>query len=74
LAHPLLSTRSRTGKWNNDLDMTCSGWTNIVITTPRSVSQINFNVDILGVDWIHVAHYRVQWRASTNTITNLWFP
>jgi hypothetical protein len=25
-----------------------------------------------GVDWMHLAQDRVQWRAVVNTITNLW--
>jgi hypothetical protein len=27
-----------------------------------------------GVDWIHLAQDRYQWRAVVNTVMNLWFP
>jgi len=27
-----------------------------------------------GMDWMHVAQNRDQWRALVNTIMNLWFP
>jgi hypothetical protein len=28
----------------------------------------------LGVEWIHLAQARDQWRASLNTVMNLWLP
>jgi hypothetical protein len=27
-----------------------------------------------GVDWIHLAQDRDQWRAAMNTVMNLWVP
>jgi hypothetical protein len=27
-----------------------------------------------GVDWIHLAQDRVQWKALVNTVMNLWVP
>jgi len=27
-----------------------------------------------GVDWMHMAQDRVQWRAVVNTVMNLWVP
>jgi hypothetical protein len=28
----------------------------------------------MGVDWIHLAHNKDQWRAVVNTVTNLRVP
>jgi hypothetical protein len=27
-----------------------------------------------GVDWMHLAHDRGQWRALANTVINIWVP
>jgi hypothetical protein len=27
-----------------------------------------------GMDWVRLAHCRVQWQALVNTVMNLWFP
>jgi hypothetical protein len=27
----------------------------------------------IGMDWIYLAQYRVQWRALVNTVMNPWF-
>jgi hypothetical protein len=43
---------------------------------PRHKWEDNIKMDLReieweGVDWIHMAHYRIQWKAFMNTIMNL---
>jgi len=46
---------------------------------PRSRWEDNIGMNLReagweGVDWIHLAQDRDQWRALVNTVMNLWVP
>jgi hypothetical protein len=46
---------------------------------PPDRSGYNIRINIIemkwrGVDWIHLARDRVQWRGFVNTALNLWVP
>jgi hypothetical protein len=46
---------------------------------PRRRWEDNIRMDLReigwgGMNWIYLAHDRVQWRALVNTVMNLWVP
>jgi hypothetical protein len=48
----------------------------VTLETPMHRWEDNIRMDLRemgwkGVDWIHLARYRVQWQANVNTVMNL---
>jgi hypothetical protein len=55
---------------------------NILVEKPEGKSQLgrpgrrcqDVRTELREADWIHLAQYRNQWRATVNTIMNLGIP
>jgi hypothetical protein len=51
----------------------------IPLGRPRRRCEVNIRISLWevgweGVDWIHLAQDRDQWRAVVNTVMKLWVP